>query len=249
MSVAQTDFVQSLLDPDAAVPDGLVNPDGAKAAKRFDVYRNNVAHSLTEALETAFPVIVKLVGAANFKVLAGVYLRRHPPLSALMMHYGAEMPDFLAGFEPVKSLLYLADVARLELALRESYHAADATPLNPNELQAMPAERLMASRVTFAPAVRLVRSRWPVHSIWARNMDSGPKPGTLGENVLITRPEFDPVMTVLPPGGGSFIAGLIKGETFGAALDTATAAAPEFDLSATLGALLAGGAILGFQKD
>ncbi len=249
MSVAQAAFVKALLDPRAPVPDGLANPDGARAAKRFDVYRNNVAVSLTEALETAFPAIRKLVGAANFKTLSGVYLRRHPPASPLMMFYGAQMPSFLAEFEPVRSLHYLPDVARLELALRESYHAADATPLPPERLQQTPPDRLMASRVAFAPAARLVRSRWPVHGIWARNMADGPKPGSGGENVLIARPDFDPDMTVLAPGGGGFVAALMRGETFGDALETATTAAPEFDLGATLGILLSKGAITGLSED
>ncbi len=248
MSVAEGDFVRAILDPEAAVPDGLTNPDGAQAAKRFDVYRNNVAVSLTEALETAFPVIRKLLGEANFKMLAGVYLRRHPPGSALMMLYGAEMPAFLTSFEPVAGLPYLPDVARLELALRESYHAADAPALDPKVLQQMPPDRLMAARVLLAPAMRLIRSRWPVHAIWARNMEDGPKPGTGGQNVLIARPDFDPVMSVLPPGGGAFMAALMDGATFGTALDTALERVPDFDLSAMLGILFAGGAIIDLKE-
>lgn len=244
MRVQQGEFVRSLLDPTAAVPKGLTNPDGAQVAKRFDVYRNNVAASLTAALEEAFPVLRKLLGEANFKVLAGVYLRQHPPGSALMMFYGAEMPAFLAAFQPVANLPYLPDVARLELARRESYHAADAVAIDPAIFQAMPPDRLMASQLVFAPAVRLIRSRWPIHGIWSRNMEDGPKPGTAGENILITRPEFDPVMTTLPTGGGLFVANLLAGERFGAAHDKATAAVEDFDLSALLGILFAGGAII-----
>ena len=62
MTVSQTAFRHGLLDPALPAPDGLVNPDGAPATKRFDVYRNNVAVSLSDALESAFPVIRKLVG-------------------------------------------------------------------------------------------------------------------------------------------------------------------------------------------
>ncbi len=191
----------------------------------------------------------KLLGEANFKVMAGVYLRAHPPASALMMFYGAEMPGFLATFAPVAKLPYLPDVARLELALRESYHAADAPALDPRAFETLPPDRLMAARVSLAPALRLVRSRWPIHAIWRRNMEDGPKPGQAGENVLITRPDYDPVMTTLPPGGGAFMAALIIGQPFGAALDKATEPVPDFDLSAMLGILFAGSAIIELKED
>ena len=250
MTSNQTNFTRAILDPTLAAPAGLVNPDGAPAAKRFDVYRNNVAVSLTEALQTAFPVINKLLGEDNFKAIAGVYLRQHPPSNALMMFYGAEMPGFLAGFEPLQHLPYLADVARLELAMRHAYHAADATPISPEVFQELPADRLMAARLGFAPAVQLIRSRWPVHGIWRMNMEAdAPKPGAGGENVLLTRPEFDPQLTTLAPGGGTFVARLLDGETFATALDAATAQVPEFDLTQTLGALFAGAAIIRLDED
>jgi len=250
MSVTQTDFVRAMLDPAMTPPVGLTNPDGAPATKRFDVYRNNVAVSLTEALETAFPVIRKLVGEEFFKAMAGVFLRQYPPSSALLMFYGAEMSEFLAGFEPVQHLKYLPDVARLELALRQSYHATDAKAVNPETLQDLPADRLMAARMTFAPAMTLLRSHWPIHGIWRANMeDDAPKPEPKGENVLITRPEYDPVLTTLAPGGGTFVAKLIEGAPFSQALDAATAQVPDFDLSATLGTLLAGAAIMKLHED
>ena len=106
----QAEFARAILDASLAAPEGLTNPDGAPASKRFDVYRNNVAVSLTEALETGFPVIRKLVGEEFFKAMAGVYLRRHPPASQLMMFYGQSMPAFLDEFEPVAHLHFLQDI-------------------------------------------------------------------------------------------------------------------------------------------
>ncbi|MEP2784507.1 MAG: DNA-binding domain-containing protein [Pseudoruegeria sp.] len=244
MNVGQSDFTTAILDPELAVPTGLVDPDGRPAGKRFSVYRNNVVVSLTEALGTAFPVIKKLVGDTFFDALAGVYLRRFPPHSPLMMFYGENMPDFLAGFEPVQHLGYLPDIARLELAMRHSYHAADTIAISPERLQDLSPDRLMASTLRFAPAVQLLRSHWPIAGIWTFNMIEGAaQPVQTGENALITRPEYDPTITALPPGGGVFVAALTSGETFGEALDKATAATEAFDLSQTLGILITGAAI------
>ncbi len=250
MSVSQTEFTRAMLDPSAVPPAGLTNPDGVPATKRFNVYRNNVAVSLTEALETAFPVICQLIGEENFKAIAGVYLRQHPPSSPLIMFYGAEMPAFLAEFEPLQHVPYLADVAKLELAMRHAYHAADASPIAAEDLQALPPDRLMAARIAFAPAVRLVRSPYPIEAIWAFNMIEGaPRPAAGGQNVLITRPDYDPQMHPLPPGGGTFVAALLDGARFADALAQAQAQVEGFDLTGTLGLLLAGGAITRLIED
>ena len=190
--IGQTEFTKALLDPARSLPDGLVDPQGRPAPKRFDVYRNNVVVSLSDALETAFPVIHKLLGDDCFRAMAGVYVREHPPTSALMMYYGAEMPDFLHSFEPVGHLPYLADVARLELAMREAYHSADSTAIAPEALGALAPEELMQARFTLAPALRIVASDWPIYALWQFNMASGPKPQMQAEDVMILRPAFDP---------------------------------------------------------
>lgn len=238
MSASQTDFRQAILNATLPVPEGLTNGQGAPAGKRFSVYRNNVAVSLTEALRTGFPTIRKLLGDQNFDGLAGMFLRQHPPSSPVMMHYGAEFPEFLANLPALAHLGYLPDVARLELALRASYHAADATPLDPAILQNMAPETLAQSRLSLAPSLRIVRSAFPLYDIWAFNMADGPQPGATAQNVAIIRTEFDPVPKPLPTGGATFIEALRAGETFRAAVDTATTAAPAFDLGATLGLLV-----------
>ncbi len=244
MNVTQRDFHDAVLDPKSDRPNGLSDGTGQPAGRRFDVYRNNVAVSLTEALETAFPVITKLVGESNFKLLAGVFLRQHPPASPVLMLYGAEMPSFLVGFAPTQSIGYLPDVARLEQAMRESYHAADATPIGPALLQNTPPEALLASHVTLAPSVRLVRSSWPIYSVWAYNMIEGaPKPAMAAEDVIVLRADMDPEPTPLPPGGGAFVETILNGATFREAVDAGAAQAPDFDLTKVLSLLIGAGAL------
>ncbi|WP_300520196.1 DNA-binding domain-containing protein [Aliiroseovarius sp.] len=242
MTVTQTDFRAGLMDAARPVPPGLSDAHGAGAGKRFDVYRNNVAVSLTEALEQAFPTIHALVGDEFFKAMAGVYLRQSPPASPILSQYGATFPRFLSGFQPVAHLGYLPDVARLEQAMRESFHAGDAAPADPAALQDLPPDRLMSARLILAPATRLVRSPWPIHSVWMATNRDGPAPTPGAQEVLITRPEFDPLPTLLPAGGADFIEALAT-HSFGAALATAQRGTPDFDLTTTLGALVAGRAI------
>lgn len=241
----QSDFAAALLNPQAPVPPGIVGPDGLAAPKRFSVYRNNVALSLTRALEASFPTVRKLVGEAFFAALAGEFLRAHPPQSRILMLYGAEMPEFLQRFQPVAHLGYLPDVARLDQAMRESYHAADSSPLPETEFQRLVGADIAALRLRLAPSLRLVRSRWPVVSIWAANHEGGPAPKAVAEDALVLRPEFDPRPRVLPAGGGAFVAGLMEGRALGDCVDLA---GPEMDLAAVLGVMISGQAITGVEE-
>ncbi|MBM1219618.1 putative DNA-binding domain-containing protein [Ponticoccus sp. SC2-23] len=247
MMPGQTEFTAALMDASRPAPQGLRDGRGRQAGKRFDVYRNNVAVSLTEALEAGFPVIRKLVGDEFFRAMAGVFLRAHPPASPLMMHYGAEMPAFLEDFGPAGGLPYLPDVARLELALRRSYHAADAAPIDPASLAAVPPVAMAGLRLHFAPAVILVTSSFPILDIWRVNSGAGggaPRPKE--QTALVLRPEFDPRPVDPGPGAAPVLAALIEGATLAASLDRA---GPEFDLPALLGLLLSNGVITGFDLE
>lgn len=240
--MSQSQFAAAVLDPRAPVPPGIVGPDGQAAPKRFNVYRNNVALSLTRALEASFPTVRKLVGEAFFAALAGEFLRAHPPRSRMLMLYGEEMPAFLARFQPVAHLGYLPDVAQLDQAMRESYHAADSRPLSEPEFQRLVGADIAGLRLHLAPSLRLVRSGWPVVSIWEANHEGGANPRAVAEDALILRPEFDPRPWRLPVGGGAFVAGLIDGRTLGDCVDRA---GPDLDLAAILGVMISGKAITG----
>jgi Putative DNA-binding domain len=228
-----TPFAPALLDPAAAVPHGLVDTANRPAGRRFDVYRNNVTVSLTDALAAGFPVIQTLVGEAFFRAMAVVFLRAHPPRSPVLTGWGDALPGFLNGFAPVAHLPYLADVARLESALREAYHAADAAPVAPAALGSVD---LTAARIRLAPATRIVASPYPIHAIWRANTDPTAPPARGGaKTVLITRPDWDPWPRLIPPDAARFILALMAGETFGAAAEQA---GPEHDLARSLTLLL-----------
>ncbi|MFY0618041.1 putative DNA-binding domain-containing protein [Shimia sp.] len=243
MTVTHSIFREAVLNGALARPEGLSDATGQPAGRRFDVYRNNVAVSLTEALATGFPAIAKLLGDENFRSVAGVFLRQSPPSSPLMMHYGAEFPTFLQDFEPLAHLGYLADVARLEMALRRAYHAADCAPVSPEALAAIPPENLADITFQFAPAVSVQRSAWPVHAIWAFNMQDGPKPEAVAQDVVVLRAEFDPVPHVLPPGGYECITALMAGAKLNIAAEFGTDASSDFDLGTLLGLLLTSNAL------
>lgn len=240
----QSQFRAALLDPNKPTPSGLTDGQGKPTQKRFAVYRNNVTVALVDALRASFPVLCKLLGDENFDQLAPLFARAHPPSSPLMMRYGDEMPGFLADIEPLQHIGYLPDVARLELAMRQAYHAADSVPLTPEVLGSLAPEALLASTLTLAPAVQLIASDWPLFDIWRYNMiDGAPKPQAIPQSILITRAEFDPAPHPLDAAQLAWITTIQQGKTIDAAQDAALALSADFDLSPLLAVLLQNGAL------
>ena len=227
---SQTAFATALLDHVQAAPAGLENPFGGPAGRRFDVYRNNVAVSLTQALETGFPTVRKLVGDDFFKALASIYLRANPPSDPRLALYGSSFPGFLARFEPVCHLRYLPDIARLDLGLRQSYHAADVAPFDTTGLA--PAA-VLSLKPRLAPATLVMSSRHPVFAIWRYNTGTGAaKPEAAPQDVLIARKGYDPAPHLLPPGGLTLARALKRRLTLAEAMTRTLADHPTADIAA-----------------
>lgn len=146
------------------VPAGVVAR--GDVARRMDVYRNNVAHSLHAALAARFPVIRRLVGEAFFGALAKVYVDADPPRSPVLADWGDGFAGFLDGFPPLSAYPYMGAVARVEYARGRAFHAADAPPLNPARLAGADADTL---RLGLHPSVTVLRLDHPGATIWARN--------------------------------------------------------------------------------
>lgn len=247
----QREFAAALLDPELPVPPDLVGPDGAPSPRRFAVYRNNVVAGLIEALKAAFPAVCRIVGAEFFRAMARAYVVLDPPGSPILLRYGEGLPEFIDGFEPAATLPYLGDVARVERAWTEAYHAPEAPPLDPTALASVAPERVPEIRLLFHPSARLVRSRFPAITIWRMNIGDGvPAPvdlGAGGEDALIARPMAEVEVRSLPEGGAAFVQALADGSSVLAAAEAAIRADSHFDLTANLAGLIRSGALIGYD--
>ena len=244
--VGSGEFSQAIWDPEAETPSGLTGPDGLTAPKRFSVYRNNVIVSLSEALEQTFPAIRNLLGEDYFKALARAFVVRHPPTSPVLLWYGAEFAGFIEAFPPLEAYPYLADVARVEWAWLQSYHAADAALMDPAALGSVDPEALGTVRFETHPATDLVVSRWPVWDLMRANRFEPDAEIDVdleaSQSVLITRPDYDVNLLLLRPGGDVFLNALLSGAMLGEAAASAQAQVEEFSLSDCLSDCLSNGA-------
>lgn len=245
---SQAAFVAALLDPGMPCPAGLVTWNGSDPTSRLAVHRNNVVSSLIDALAETFPVVQALVGEEFFRAMASVFVRRAPPRSRILAHYGEGFPSFVEQFEPARSVPYLADVARLEMARVRAYHAADAEPVSSEavSLALASGDRIGELCIDCHPSVAVVSSQHAVVSLWAAHQDDG----DLGavdplepEAALVLREGLEVLVNRLPPGAAEFVAAILLGRRLGDAAGVAESAAAAFDLSATLALLVSHGAL------
>lgn len=236
---ADAAFAAACLDAGQPVPGFLRCPAGERPERRFSVYRNNVVASLIGALEAKYPAVAAIVGDEFFRATARLFIAAHPPRGPVMARFGGPFADFLAGFPPAAGLPYLPDVARLEALVLEAFHAADALPLAHDHLPALASGAIALRR---HPAAFLLRSQWPVLTLWRMNtgrVELAAVEDWSGQEILVARPGLEVSAVLLPPGAAAFLETLEVGPAAAAA---AALDVPGADLSLILAALAQAGA-------
>jgi len=231
----QKAFGASLLsdhEPEIAT---VVRADGLSGQRRIQIYRNNLFTTLTDALRAVYPVIEKLVSKGFFEYAAHEFISRYPPRHGNLHLFGRDFALFLAEFAPARGHPYLADVARLEWARHEVYHAADAPLLDTRRLAAVPAGRYASLRFQLNPARRLLSSSYPIVRIWQVNQEEydGDQTADLtapGECVLILRDHSGVENDILLRSEYVFLAELKKDNTLGESVEASLQLDQDFDL-------------------
>jgi hypothetical protein len=290
-------FAAALREPSAPPPSMTRGRLGEPDARRFSIYRNNVAVGLIGALEARYPVCRAIAGEDLFRAMARAFVNAHKPRSPVMIAYGDEFPQFAASYLATAAagpslehhvlgrnrhreersdaaiqryrispssldrfpcardddrgwrqfrhdLSALPDLARLENAWVEAYHAEDAPAATLDDLRALTPDELMEARITFHPGARLLRFATPAASIWAaRQTNAGPaaSAGAVGEDALVTRPDSEVRVRILPPFAYEFATKLRDGASLGEAAQSAEDS--EFDFGRQLVGLVESGAV------
>jgi hypothetical protein len=244
----QDDFAQALYAAEAAVEPGVA---ALAAQPAFAVYRNTVMKGCVDALQANYPAVARLVGEEWFRAAASIYARAIPPAVPMLLEYGREFAEFLAGFEPAAELPYLAEVARLDRLWTEAHCALTQEALDPGAVAAL-APDVLATTVLHPHAA----ARWawfehaPVYTIWSRNRAGAACDRDLdwrAEGALLVRPHDAVQWLALDAAGCAFLDACAAGGTLAAAAQAALNVQGDADLTQLLSSLLAGGAFSGLS--
>jgi len=184
--------------------------------------------------------------------MARLFAAAHPPATPVLFEYGKHLPAFIEGFAPAAGLPYLADVARLEFARVQAFHAAEMPAIEPQQLAAHLArpQALPGARLGLHPSVHVITSRFAIASLWAahqglRSFDSVDP--NQGEAALVLRRADDAAVIACSHAAAAFMRALAAEDTLAEAVEAASRLDPAdgqpFDLITALGLLVAHGAL------
>ena len=248
----QSRFAAAVLAADGTAP-ALALADSRSGAERISIYRRTIKANYRNALGATYPVVRRVVGAGFFAAVVDAYVEAHPSRCGDLNVYGATFGEFLAGYQPVGSLSYLPDVARLEWAIDEANRAADSF-VSPDdvlrELAAVAAERLPATRMRIQPSCRLIASSFPLLRIWQVNQsdhagDMAVDFAATPDRLRIRREPNGVVLDRLDAGVFAWLAALGGGATLAQAIERAQDEDTAFDLGAALHRCIGDGTITG----
>ena len=143
----------------------VLGDERLSAFKRVDIYANAYFYRLLECLGEDFPATLAVLGADNFPALVKEYLLEHPPTEPSILYAGLYLADFLNDHPFTERWPFIADLARLERAVLEVFHAADTPALALETLHAVPSEDWPALKLRTHPAVEIVHSEWRIADV------------------------------------------------------------------------------------
>jgi hypothetical protein len=206
--------------------------------ERLSVYRNNIIGSLTDVMRASFPVMEALVGQEFLDGMARSFILKKPPARGCLNFYGAGFAEFIERFEPAKSLPYLPDIARFELALGQAYYAHDDTPMQAEELGSVAPEELGEVQLFLRESVRLVSSGHPLVALrdycLAGAEGQPPALDQGGVSLMIYRPAYNVEVIETAADEHLMLSTLQTGQPLGAAVEEVLAQHPDFDFGAFL---------------
>lgn len=174
----QTAIAATLLHGPAHLPAGLFAGDEAAVLRGLRVHANSISHARLVALEETFPRTREHLGESEFNRLSRAFVEAGGAAHRALSDIGAAFPGWLD--DPL-----VADIARVEWAWLESYHAAEADALRLGDLAGSDEAALLGQPVRLHPAARTLR----LFSNAAPLVDPALAPYVTA--LLLTRPEAD----------------------------------------------------------
>jgi hypothetical protein len=235
-----------LMAPDTEPAALALRETGARAARGLEAYRANAEASADRALASTFATVQAMVGAEDFTHLAREFWHAHPPQRGDLGEWGAEFPAWLGAHAAMARWPWLADSARLDLALHRNERAADAV-LDAVSLALLESTDPARLRMQLMPGTALLRSVWPIASIYAAHQLGGDAAehafeavreaiaDARGEQVLVARQGWRAVVHRLDRPGAAWVQAVLDGACLADAL---VRAGEDFDFTAWLGTAL-----------
>jgi hypothetical protein len=166
LSQLQDNFQNYLLQNHSSIQLNIISTEKISAGQRLDIYRDAYSLRLIELLTTEYPVLLQLLGDEDFDILARNFIAAQPSTFKSVRWYGVALPAFIEATGTDNTHPILAEMARFENAISESFDASNCEPVSFEAVAAIPFAQWPAMRFNLQAAFRRLDAHWNVLPVW-----------------------------------------------------------------------------------
>jgi len=206
------------------------------SAERLAVYGNAYFARLIECLGEEFPATRYALGEETFESFALGYMTQSPSASYSLGFLGERFAQYLIDTRPSDVPKpswpdFLIDLAKVERTYAEVFDGPgpeNLGTLKPEDLQAVPPERVSEIRFVPVPSLRLMEASFRVHEyVTAVRRDRSPEiPMPVETLLVITRREYVVRRGTVSRAEFQLLRAIIDGHSLGQAIEVAAEAMP-----------------------
>ena len=210
------------------------------AIERINIYANAYFYRLFECLKEEYPATLAVIGSNDFAGLTHDYLVCWPPTEPSIFYAGLYLAEFLRDHSLAKCRPFLAELARLERATLEAFHAPDAPVLTDEAMRVIPAQQWPTIELRSHPGVEILRGEWRVTEVLSavERGDKWVEPARETNAVIVWRRGTSVHYRILEDAETDALALLRKGASFAAVCEAVAIANSSSDQVALIGRLL-----------
>jgi hypothetical protein len=226
----QLEFSESLFAQDQPL-------DFILPAQNMRIYQQQVIVYLVNALRKTYPLVLRMVGDDFFQLAAIAYSKQYPSRSGDLNEYGEYFSDFLAEYQPVKDLIYLAEVAQFEWICHTLLSAGVHAPMTFSVWKNFQPEQYEQLHFSLHPACKVMKFYYPILHIielCETEVPDSIELGNEGNYLLMMRRESDLNLVTLTVAEFTFLSLLQDNKSLATALSAALDVDSSFDLDAQL---------------
>lgn len=147
----QGDFMAALQKGPDHLPEHMFSGSAYRAFIGVKAHANTISHARLVALEDTYPRVRQRLGDERFNILSREFVECADALRSDINNLGAKFADFLTDKHEDSASI---DLAHIEWAWLQSYHAADAEALTMQHIAVLDEDGLMGLPLEFHPSVR-----------------------------------------------------------------------------------------------
>lgn len=201
--------------------------DRKEMQRRLSVHAEGYFSRMVDALACDFPSLARVLGEDGFQTLVHEYLKVHPSNYYSINEAGRNLAAFVgANAALTEDRPGLADLARLEWLMVESFYAPAAPALTPERLPPQNADWPDA-RLQLAPGMYFLETRHAIDRVRLEKLNRIAQTETPGTLLIRRQSDGFPVIERLDPAECICLRALQRGDALGFALAEVAARAPE----------------------